>query len=80
MHARWKRFLARSRPGVRRSTQVRPAPSDSSSLAPPRGFGAKTFRWQRDVKFLQDAIAADQRLGEVDRLAMARLLREAEQR
>jgi hypothetical protein len=32
------------------------------------------------VKFLQDAIAADQRLGDVDRLTMARLLREAEQR
>ncbi|MCU0866867.1 MAG: hypothetical protein MUC36_24030 [Planctomycetes bacterium] len=41
---------------------------------------AKTFRWQRDVKFLQDAIAADQRLGEVDRLTMARLLREVDQR
>lgn len=41
---------------------------------------AKTFRWQRDVKFLKDAIAADARLTDNDRLAMERLLREADQK
>jgi hypothetical protein len=41
---------------------------------------AKTFRWQRDVKFLQDAIAADARLHDGDRRTMERLLREADQR
>ena len=41
---------------------------------------AKNFRWQRDVKFLQDAIAADNRLHSVDRSTMERLLREADQR
>ena len=41
---------------------------------------AKTFRWQRDPKFLRDAIAADKRLSELDRATMERLLREADQR
>lgn len=41
---------------------------------------AKTFRWQRDVKFLKDAIAAETRLTDNDRLTMERLLREADQK
>lgn len=41
---------------------------------------ARTFRWQRDVKFLKDAIAADGRLGNVDRATMERLMLEADKR
>lgn len=41
---------------------------------------AKTFRWQRDVKFLKDAIAAESRLTDLDRGTMARLLQEADKK
>lgn len=41
---------------------------------------AKIFRWQRDVKFLKDAIAVDTRLTDVDRLTMERLLQEADKK
>jgi hypothetical protein len=41
---------------------------------------AKTFRWERDIKVLQQAIAAETRLSPWQRQQLQRLLAEAEQR
>lgn len=41
---------------------------------------AKTFRWQRDIKFLQQAIAARSDLNQIQRQRLQELLAKAEQR